>query len=239
MEVRYVELTDAAPDEVVVVIDVLRAFTVVPWLLHRGVRRVLAVDTRERALALRDDHLPAALLAGESGGEPLAGFDLGNSPTEVATTTMPLHGRDVVHRTSAGTQGLVRCAGSGVMLAASFATAAATARRLRALAPSRLTFVITGASLDRDGDEDLAAAELIAARVLGHDPDPAPFLARVATSTAGRSFAPGGPSWASPSDLDAARQLDRFDLAVQAGTPEGLPTGADGAAPVVALTAAR
>lgn len=239
MDVRYVDLAEAAPDGVVVVIDVLRAFTVVPWLLHRGVRRVLAVDTRERALAVRADHLPAALLAGESGGEPLPGFDLGNSPAEVADSSLPLHGSDVIHRTTAGTQGLVRCAASPVLLAASFANAGATARALTAGRPARVTFVVTGASLGRDGDEDLAAAELIAARAVGGDPDPAPFLARVARSDAGRHFAPGGPAWASPRDLDAACELDRFDTAVVAGVPIDLPdTLSGGPAPVVELTAA-
>lgn len=244
--VRYVALADAEPDEVVVVIDVLRAFTVVPWLLHRGVRRVLAVDSRERALTLRDRHLPGALLAGEHGGAPLPGFDLGNSPTQVAATALPLAGADVIHRTSAGTQGLVRCAASPALFAASFVTAAATARALAALHPDRVTFVITGASLDRDGDEDLAAAELIAARLAGHDPDPEPFLVRVATSDAGRAFTSDGPAWAVPADLDAAREVDRFDVAVRgvdhrvAGGSDGArgaTTGGDAAPPVVALTA--
>jgi hypothetical protein len=61
-----------------------------------------------------------------------------------------------------------------------------------------VTFVITGASLGRDGDEDLAAAELIAARLQGEDPDPRRFTARVATSDAGRNFVPGGADWARP-----------------------------------------
>lgn len=238
--VRFVDLAEAAPDEAVVVIDVLRAFTVVPWLFHRGVRRVLAVDTRERALALRDDHLSDAWLAGESGGAPLPGFDLGNSPTEVADSTLALHDAEVVHRTSAGTQGLVRCAGSPTMFAASFVTAASTARALAALAPSRVTFVITGASLGRDGDEDLAAAELIAARLRGGDPDPAPYLARVATSDAGQAFTPAGPDWAKPADLDAAREIDRFPTAVRASVAELAATPSDGssdaaATPVVEL----
>lgn len=234
MKVRYVPLADADDDEAVVVIDVLRAFTVAPWLLHRGVRRLLAVDTPERARQLRAERLPDALLAGESGGAPLPGFDLGNSPTEVAASTLPLHGAEVVHRTSAGTQGLVRCADAQRMWAASFATAAATARALRQAAPARVTFVVTGASHDRDGDEDLAAAELIAARAVGDDPDPTPFLARVATSDAGRNFRPGGPSWATPADLAAACELDRFDQPVAAREAADLDDGS-GRPPVVEL----
>jgi 2-phosphosulfolactate phosphatase len=225
---RFVALADAAADEAVVVIDVLRAFTTVPWLYHRGAARVLAVDTTERAEALRRGPLPDALLAGEVGGAPPAGFDLGNSPTEVAALDDgALTGRTVIHRTSAGTQGLVRTAGSGVSFAASFVTAAATARALREQGPSRITFVITGASLGRDGDEDLAAAELIAARVAGHDPDPAPYLARVALADAGRSFAPDGPDWAPPADLQAACDVDRFDLALRAAVVDDLSAGHD------------
>jgi 2-phosphosulfolactate phosphatase len=232
---RFVSLADAGPDEAVVVVDVLRAFTTVPWLHHRGVARVFAVDTPERATTLRDGHLPGALLAGEIGGRPLPGFDLGNSPTEVAATDLPLAGGTVIHRTSAGTQGLVRCATAGALFAASFVNASATARALRALAPSRVSFVVTGASLGRDGDEDLAAAELIAALASGARPDPAPFVARVAPSDAGRNFTDDGPDWAPPSDLAAACDVDRFDTVLRA-EPAAEPVGA-GPTPVIALTA--
>jgi 2-phosphosulfolactate phosphatase len=237
VDVRFVDLEAAEPDEAVVVVDVLRAFTVVPWLHHRGAGRVLATDTRERALALRDELGDGVWLAGEVGGIPLEGFDLGNSPTEVAALAAgSLDGRTVVHRTSAGTQGLVRTAGSGTVFAASFVTAGATAAALRASAPRRVSFVVTGASLGRDGDEDLAAAELIAARLDGRDVDPAPYLARVARSDAGRAFAPDGPDWAPPSDLVAALEVDRFDVAMRAEVVPGLAR--EGATPVLEVTPA-
>lgn len=213
IDVRFVPLADAAPDEAVVVIDVLRAFTVEPWLFARGARRVLTVTDASQAQRLRDDHLPDALLAGEEGGVQLPGFDLGNSPVQVQGTD--LTGRTVIHRTSAGTQGLARTVGSPLVLAAAFITAGATARVLAAHGPDRVTFVITGTSLGRDGDEDLAAAELIAARLQGQDPDPAPYLARIATSDAGRNFVSGGPPWASPDDLAACAELDRFEHALR------------------------
>jgi 2-phosphosulfolactate phosphatase len=211
---RFVALEDASPDGAVVVIDVLRAFTVVPWLFDRGAARVLAVAERAQALALRETALPDALLAGEHGGRPYPDFDLGNSPIQLQHRD--LSGRTVVHRTSAGTQGLARTAGSDTVLAAAFVTAGATARQLATLGPDRVTFVITGASLGRDGDEDLACAELIAARLRGEDPDPRPYLERVARSDAGRSFAPDGEDWAPPEDLALAGQLDRFDRAFAA-----------------------
>ncbi|MCC5949007.1 MAG: 2-phosphosulfolactate phosphatase [Nitriliruptoraceae bacterium] len=213
MDVRFVDLDQAAPDEAVVVIDVLRAFTVQPWMVARGAARILGVAEADHAVALRDGPLPDALLAGEYGGRPLPGFDLGNSPTEVAATD--LTGVTLVHRTSAGTQGLARTVGSGIVLAASFVNAGATATVLQRRGTQRVTFVVTGASLGRDGDEDLAAAELIAARLRGEDPDPASYLARVAPSDAGRNFAPDGPDWAPPGDLALACEVDRFVLGLE------------------------
>jgi 2-phosphosulfolactate phosphatase len=209
-----VDLDTAAPAETVVVIDVLRAFTFEPWAFERGVSRILAVDTPEHALHLARQRLPGAIAAGEKGGRPIEGFDLGNSPS--ALDDVELGGRVLVHRSSAGTQGLVRTVGSGLVLAASFVTAAATARTLRQRGAHEVTFVITGASLGRDGDEDLACAELIAARLAGEDPDPRPFLARVAPSDAGRLFTPDGPEWAPEADLVMACELDRFDFALVA-----------------------
>lgn len=221
MTVRYVDLAQAEPDQAVVVIDVLRAFTVQPWLLHRGAGRLLTVADADVAIRLRERSLPDALLVGEDGMRPIPGFDLGNSPTEVAALD-PLGGRPVIHRTSAGTQGLARTVGSDLVLAAALVTAGATARALRTAEVSAVTFVITGASLGRDGDEDLAAAELIAARLAGDDPDPRPYLDRVAASDAASSFTPDGPDWAPTSDLDHAVDLDRFDRALRV-TPGNLP----------------
>ncbi len=217
---RAVDLDGARPEGVAVVIDVLRAFTFEAWAFERGAARMLAVDDADRALQVARDLLPGSLAAGERGGRPLEGFDLGNSP--LALAAFDVSGRTIVHRTSAGTQGLARTRGADTVLAASFVTADATARYLRAHGIEDVTFVVTGDSLGRDGDEDLACAELIAARAAGDDPDPHRYLARVATSDAGRMFGPDGPSWAPPEDLALACEVDRFDFALVAEQADGL-----------------
>ncbi len=211
---RTVDLDGARPDGNVVVIDVLRAFTFEAWAFERGAERIIAVDDPERALHVARAVVPGSLAAGERGGRPLEGFDLGNSP--LALADHDVRQRTIVHRTSAGTQGLARTAGAPLVLAASFVTAGATAQFLRQYEVGDVTFVVTGDSLGRDGDEDLACAEFIAARAQGDDPDPAPFLARVATSDAGRMFSPEGPEWAPPEDLALACDVDRFAFALVA-----------------------
>ncbi|MEX0952382.1 MAG: 2-phosphosulfolactate phosphatase [Nitriliruptoraceae bacterium] len=220
MRSRFVDLSEATAGDAVVVIDVLRAFTTVPWALHLGARRILAVTSAEEAWALHDIHVPDALVAGEDAGRIIDGFDLGNSPSEL--TREVIDGRTIIHRTSAGTQGLSRTAGSRLVLAASFVTASATARALVAAGAQDVTYVITGASHGRDGDEDLACAEFIDAVARGEAPDPAPFVARVATSDAGRMFAPGGADWAPPRDLELACEIDRFDVHLEARADERL-----------------
>jgi len=214
VKAKYVALDEAHPAAAVVVIDVLRAFTTVAWAFDLGVRRVLAVDTRERALAVRDLLPEGTLIAGEDGGKRMEGFDLGNSPQELQTAD--LSGRDLVLRTSAGTQGLIRTTGSGLAMAGSFVVASATARALAAADVDEVEFVITGESLGRDGDEDLACAELIAALTIDPSTDPDPYVKRIATSDAGTSFLDDAQPWLPKDDFDLACEVDRFNFALVA-----------------------
>lgn len=71
---------EAKAADVTVVIDVLRATTTATQALACGYRRVLCVDSLERALRMRGE---GRVLAGEQHGKRPAGFDLGNSPAEV------------------------------------------------------------------------------------------------------------------------------------------------------------
>jgi len=66
---------------VAVVIDVLRATTTATQALASGFSRVLCVDSLERALRMQ---ARGRLLAGEQHGKKPPGFDLGNSPADVA-----------------------------------------------------------------------------------------------------------------------------------------------------------
>src|SRR4051794_26818195 len=65
-----------------VVVDVLRATTVMIHALASGCEAVIPCGEIEEARRIADD-LPveAAILAGERGGVPIDGFDLGNSPS--------------------------------------------------------------------------------------------------------------------------------------------------------------
>jgi 2-phosphosulfolactate phosphatase len=219
---------DIADVVVVVVIDVLRAFTVASLALAAGARAIRCVATVEQALAVREAN-PGSLAMGEREGRPIPGFDLPNSPSALAGADVG--GRLLVHRTRAGTQGLVLAAPRARnLLAASFPCAGATARAVRSLEPDGVTFVATGVD-HRDGDEDIACAEYIAALLTGDGIDPEPYVRRVRSSDAARAFLSGDPDFPD-ADLDLAMRLDTVDFALLAQVEDGDPTLICSAPPV-------
>ena len=140
---------------VVLIIDVLRAFSTAAYAFSRGAKEIRLVSTIEEALILKAQ-IPNSKVMGEVGGLPPAGFDFGNSPTRILEHD--LTGIALIQRTGAGTQGAVRSVNAEVMLAASFVVAKATMEYVLQLKPDKITFVITGIH-GMDNDEDTACAE--------------------------------------------------------------------------------
>src|ERR1044071_6289882 len=85
---------------IVIVIDVIRAFTNAAFAFSRGTKAIYPVSTVEEVMAFKVEH-SNALACGEVGGVPPEGFDFGNSPTQ--TRTLNLHDKLIVQRTGAGT----------------------------------------------------------------------------------------------------------------------------------------
>jgi 2-phosphosulfolactate phosphatase len=195
----------------VVVIDVLRAFTTAAFAFAQGVRCILPVAEVEEALNMAEE-IDGAEVMGEVKGFKPEGFTYSNSPG--ALRGLDLRGKVLVQRTSAGTQGLVGAVRAEALFAASFVVARATAQAMRRSQPAQVSFVITGVSEGRDGDEDLACAEYIAALLRGETPDPEPYLARVSTSTVGRDFASGSLGYLLKEDVQLCLELDRFSFAM-------------------------
>jgi 2-phosphosulfolactate phosphatase len=120
-----------AADGLVVVVDVLRAFTTAAAAFAGEVEEILLVSTVEEAFELRARY-PDYLLIGEVDGLPVNGFDLPNSPS--ALQDLNLSSKRLVQRTTAGTQGVVRATGAERLLAASLCVASATCEYIKSLA---------------------------------------------------------------------------------------------------------
>ena len=137
MKVERQRLLSGAADAsgIVVVIDVLRAFTCSALMFRFGIRDLALVRTPEEALAFRAVD-PSYLVAGEVKGRKVDGFDIGNSPADlVAKGERFFNGRRVAARSSAGTQGVLASASRArQLILGSYLTAAATAAYIRDLA---------------------------------------------------------------------------------------------------------
>lgn len=218
MEIGRATLNNCSTAEgMVVVIDVIRAFTTAAYALAAGVQEIFLVSTLDEAFALRDQ-LPGACIAGEVEGRPVPGFDYWNSPA--AFKGVDLSGQRLILRTSAGTQGVVLSTAAQTRLATSLCVASATARLIRQLGPQRLAFIETGVR-PGTGDEDTACADYIEALLSGGQPDPSLYTQRVLDSPWGRRFAdPGQPEWP-VEDLECCAQIDTFDFAMQVYSKDG------------------
>ena len=219
MRVSYTNLeTCHEATGIVVVIDVIRAFTNAAFAFSRGAKEIYPVSTVEEALQFKAE-IPNSLACGEVGGIPPEGFDFGNSPTE--TNTLDLSGRVIVQRTGAGTQGIVRSMNGNTIFAASLVVANATVLHVLKQAPESVSFVITGQFSDESGDEDLACAEYLELLLKGKQPDPAPYIDRVYKSRdALFHLDPNLPAFPR-TDLDYCIQIDAFDFAMLVNKENG------------------
>lgn len=152
------ELTEeadlAAAD--VVIVDVLRATSVMAVALSAGARQILTCGSIEQALQLARDADPRPLLCGERGGVPIDGFDLGNSPAEYAAAHVA--DRTLVQTTTNGTRAIQYTAAARRQLTASFLNATAV---LEAARDSDELIVVCAGTDGKVTGEDVLLAGLL------------------------------------------------------------------------------
>jgi 2-phosphosulfolactate phosphatase len=192
-----------------VIIDVFRAFSVTCYATAGGVGKIHPVAATEDALALKREH-PDWLLAGERHARRLAGFDFGNSPTEIQAAD--LVGRTLVHTTHAGTQGLRAASAADAVITGSLVNAGAICRYILAQRPAIVTLVRMGHEARERCAEDDLCAELIRARLTGAAFDVAGIRERLRDAPSARKFFDPEAWWAPETDFELCTRVDRFDF---------------------------
>ena len=168
----------------------------------------------EEALAVKARR-PDVVLMGEDGGRRVVGFDLSNSPTEVAQAD--LQGRDVVQRTSAGTRAVVAASAATRCWCAGLVCASATAKAVTASDLGDPTYVISGwRDAARPGDDDLETARLIERVRIGEPTRAQETAAAVAASREAAVTLALGAGHVDPRDIEYAIRVDAFDFAMEA-----------------------
>ena len=144
---RIIEGIDgaSAATGVVVVIDVLRAFTTAAYAFGAGIAEIELAATSEEAFAVSEFRM------GEIGGRLIPGFDHNNSPSQLIGRR--LVGRAVL-RTGAGTRCVVAATKASEVWLGSLVVASATARAVAG--HDEVTLVASGSP--NEGEEDIACA---------------------------------------------------------------------------------
>jgi 2-phosphosulfolactate phosphatase len=197
------------PASLVVVIDVLRAFTTAAFAFAGGIKEIFVTRTIQEALDLHELH-PHAFLLGEQHGKPIENFHFSNSPAEIVAATNLKDAR-LIQRTTCGTQGLLLSQNASVVLASSFVVAEATYQRIVQHNPSHVTFLITG---HEEADEDAALADYLELKLKGQSPLIDPFLKRVKDSALAKKFL-AIPNPRLTEDLHLALRADLFSFAME------------------------
>jgi 2-phosphosulfolactate phosphatase len=198
---------------VVVVIDVIRSFTVSAYALAGGARECLLVSTIDEALALAQ-RIPDSIISAEEHGLPVVGIAISNSPTQIRAA--PLRGRTLIQRSSAGTPVMGAVQSGEAMFAGSLVVASATAQACLSSRPSTITLVASA-----DFPEDHACAHYIEAVIRGGSVDLDQLLLPLRESERYRKFTAGEWPGLPPTDIELSLAVDRFDFAMAAGRRDG------------------
>ena len=192
---------------VVVVIDVLRSFTVSAFALAGGARECILVTTVAEARALSLE-VPGSVVCAEEDALPVDGIAISNSPTQVSA--LDLKGKTLIQRSSAGTQVMAAVRSSEGMFAGSLVLARATAQACLLRKPSLVTLVASA-----DYPEDHACARYLEAVLTGGGVDGLDsWLEPLRQSDRYRRVKAGDWPGFPPTDLDLSLQPDRFDFAM-------------------------
>lgn len=115
-------------DRVVVVMDVLRATSVIVHAMSRGASEIIPLATVEEAFQMaRAFPRGFVILGGERNSKEIPGFDLGNSPREY--TAERVKGKKLVLTTTNGTRAFHAVSSGKEVLAGSFLNIGAIAQR--------------------------------------------------------------------------------------------------------------
>jgi 2-phosphosulfolactate phosphatase len=209
-----------------VLIDVFRAFSSAPLLLHLGAAPLILEGDVERCFALREQ-LPGARLVGSRNEDPIDGFDVTNSPWFILQRGRAFFdGRPVILRSTSGVGGAAAALDQGrdrggEVLLASFLAAAATALHLRALQPERVTLVAMGRKATEPAPEDEACAACIAALLGGAPYDHLAAMAGILAHENAKKYFRGDNPALPREDPVVCLQLDLCDFALRAVRRDG------------------
>lgn len=149
--------SESLKGRIVIIIDVLRATSVMATTLANGAKSIRTVQAPEEALALKTQNTNL-LLVGERNAIKLEGFNFGNSPLEMNKENVG--GKELILCTSNGTQAVFASLQAKMIYTAAFINMSAVVARLN-LMEEDITIICSGTNGKFSLDDSLAAGVLV------------------------------------------------------------------------------
>ncbi|MEC9487989.1 MAG: 2-phosphosulfolactate phosphatase [Halanaerobium sp.] len=153
-------------DDLVIVVDSLRATTTIVTAVAEGCREIRPVQNPRAAFRLksrlvRETRYPGGsiLLGGEKNGHSLPGFDLGNSPAEYVADKV--RNKTIIMTTTNGTKALYRAGSAGKVYIGAWLNSRYLADNLLAVT-SPVTFLCAGTRGDFSLEDFYTCGKIIA-----------------------------------------------------------------------------
>jgi 2-phosphosulfolactate phosphatase len=140
---------------IAVIIDVFRAFTVEPYIINNGAKKLIPVGDKQIAYDFKEKN-NEYILIGERNGIKLPGFDYGNSPSMIENVNFS--NKVVIHTTSCGTQGIVNAVNADEIITGSFVNVSAIVKYIKQSNYNDVSIV----SLARPGEKPFPEDQLFA-----------------------------------------------------------------------------
>ena len=231
MEVKILQLLDGAKDArgLTVIIDVFRAFSTACYVYDLGAVKIIPIGEIDQAYRLKEKNSDFVLI-GERNEQKPAGFDFGNSPSQLKAEKIT--GKTIVHTTSSGTQGIANAKKADEIITGSFVNAAAIVKYIQQKQPKTVSLVCMGYACEYPTDEDTLCAEWIKNEL---ETPPSPEARQACLSSGGkeksigfkemvevircgsgaRFFDPEKQSWSPQADFELCLHLNRFDFVLK------------------------
>ena len=232
VDVAFTAPTGHPGERTCLVIDVLRATSVMAVLLSRGVQELYPTASIEDGRRRLAELVPSVgreniVLVGEENALPPEGYDHGNSPTEFEGLTLP---RYAVAATTNGTPALLACAQAPLVMPAAPVNVSAALRVVREA--HRDVLVVCAGLRGEYADDDTLAAGLFVDRLCAEGATPGEEARRalalydgVRDDLAGafRKTEHGARlvDLGFDHDLDLCASTDRYDVAAALTTENG------------------
>ncbi len=214
MNIQILQLLEGAKkaEGLTVVIDVFRAFSTACYAYHFGAKKIIPVGNIDLAYDLKSNN-PDFILIGERNEQKPAGFDFGNSPSQLQQEK--ISGKTIVHTTSSGTQGIANALKADEIITGSFVNANAIVRYIKQQKPLRVSLVCMGYACEYPTDEDTLCAEYIKNELDEASNNFEEMVKTIKEGSGARFFDKEKQSWSPKKDFELCLALNRFDFVLK------------------------